>query len=199
MYATMRESNLTAHVNNSFIFFKPAYYVYNFSSVPIVFRWIFIWTALNYADLHISFTLIITANATEKETKWAAWLHHHRTHKTHVTNDVRDHFLLGTDHLVYCKATADKYGQRSSMPIGLNRKLSRKFENWCKFSDLVKAKWGEKKSHNTRSACIFYSWFISRVHFLLSSEHQFSSLQLTWRSLFTSHNMWRYVTSKISW
>jgi hypothetical protein len=154
----MSESNLTAHVNNSYIFFKLAYYVYNFSSVLIVFRWFITWIALSYADLHFWFTLISTAKAIEEETKRAAWLHHQRNQSTHVTDDVRwRHFLLDS--------TADKWGHRSCMPIGLNRTLTRKFENWCKISGRVKAKSCKNKSHNTRSACIFDSWFISRVHF----------------------------------
>jgi hypothetical protein len=164
----MGQSNLTAHVNNSCTFFKSAYYVYNSSSVPVVFRWFFTWIALNYADLHFPFTPIRTANVTEEETKWAVWLHHHRnqhTHiHTHVTDDVGDSF---------CKKTADKWGHRSRMPTGLNRKLSRKFRNWCKFSDRVKAKSGENKSHNTRPACIFDSWFISRVHFFCPVNSNF--------------------------
>ena len=60
--STVCESNITAYVNSSFMFFK---FTFNFSSVLIAFHHLFTWIALDDVDLHFS----LNAMAFEEGTK----------------------------------------------------------------------------------------------------------------------------------
>jgi hypothetical protein len=71
MHSSMCESNITAYINNSFTFFKLAYYI-SFSSLLIVFHQFFTWIALGDAGLRFWLIWVRKANVVEEETKWAA-------------------------------------------------------------------------------------------------------------------------------
>ena len=60
--------------------------MYNFSSIPIVFRQFFSLIALGDVELHFSLMLVRKANAVEEETTYAAWLYHQRNQSTHMTD-----------------------------------------------------------------------------------------------------------------
>jgi hypothetical protein len=58
----MSESNITAYVNDSFTFFKSAYYV-QFLLIMIVFHRFFTWIVLGDVDLCFSLMLVRKSNA----------------------------------------------------------------------------------------------------------------------------------------
>jgi hypothetical protein len=66
MRAAMSESNSTAYVNNSFIFFSQL--MSYFSSVLIVFCQFFTWVSLSDVDLLLSLVFVGKASAVEEET-----------------------------------------------------------------------------------------------------------------------------------
>ena len=68
MYATVSESNVTAYVNNSFTFFKSAYYV-SFIFITGCLSPSFHWIALGHADLLFPLIVVRKTNAIEEETK----------------------------------------------------------------------------------------------------------------------------------
>jgi hypothetical protein len=61
MYANITESNITAHINNLFTFFKYTYWS-NFSSILIIFHKFCTWIALSDADFCFSLILVRKAN-----------------------------------------------------------------------------------------------------------------------------------------
>jgi len=80
-------ANVMAYVNNSFNF--SGYLITsNFSSIPIVFCWLFTWIALGEVDLHYSLTWVTKANVVEGRSTAAAWLYHQRNQLKHVIDGV---------------------------------------------------------------------------------------------------------------
>jgi len=136
-YANTNAPNITAYENNSFSFFKLAYY--SWFIFHTTFRRFFIWITLG--DVDFSITLVRKANSIEKETRWAAWLYHYRNQTTHVTDGGAVMSLLASN----TKRTI----RDRVCHIALNRTLSRIFDTRCKFSSRVKA-----KSRKKRLACI---------------------------------------------
>ena len=126
-YANINESHIMASVNNSFNFFKSAYYVYFlFNTACLLPNFHFDCTRwCRFMYLRFSFILVTKANAVEKGTTSATWLCYQRNQSIHMSDGVSNTRSVATDHL--CQ-------------IVLNKKLSRKFKEQCKFSSHVKAK-----------------------------------------------------------
>jgi hypothetical protein len=130
----------------------------------MVFHWFFTWIVLRYADLHFLLILVMKANAVEGGTTSAMWLYHQRNQTIHVTDGVTVTSLSASlqhktqaamDHI--CQIILNKkLSHYCPRQITLNRKLSRKFEKWCKFSSHVKAKSHKKKLSTMRLACSFF-------------------------------------------
>jgi len=127
MYANISESHIMASVNNSFNFFKSAYYVYFLSSTDCLLpnfhldctRW------CRFMYLCFSFILVTKANAVEEGTTSTTWLYHQCNQSIHINDGVSNTRSVATDHL--CQ-------------IVLNQQLLCKFKKWCKFSSHVKTK-----------------------------------------------------------
>ena len=132
-YATMNKPNITLYVTLHFPFYDSAYFVSNFSSVPIVFRQFFTCTALGDVDLRFSLMLLRKCSAVEEETKWAAWLYHWCNQSIHLTEGVMVMSLSASliqkinMHMNHLCKTA------------FNQKILCQFEKCCKFSSPIKA------------------------------------------------------------
>ena len=87
-HAAMSESNITTYVKNSFACLNRPI-ASNFSSIPIVFRRFFTWTALGVVDFTFLTHLGRKANVVERGTTSAATLCHRHNQYTHVTDGVR--------------------------------------------------------------------------------------------------------------
>jgi hypothetical protein len=98
----------------------------NFPSILIIFHWFFTWLALG--DIHLHFSLMfVRISSAEEESKWAVWLFHQWIQTIHMTNGVTVTSLCASL-LLKIRVAVDCLCQ-----IALNRKLSPKFEKWCKF------------------------------------------------------------------
>ena len=86
-------------------------------------------------DAGLRFSLMLVGKtAVEEETHWAAWLYHWHNQNVRVTDCVTLMSLYASL-LRKIIVAADCLCQ-----VALNQKLLCKFQNWCKFSSLLKAK-----------------------------------------------------------
>ena len=130
--------------------------MYNFSSVLIVFHWIFNWIALDDVDLWLTHfgnksqcfyhPCDYITSVINPYTWLVAWQWHHFLQASNTRRVARD---------CVCQ-------------MALNQKLSCKFKKWCKFSSSVKA-----ESLKTRRACIMYTKALFYIVLMfLKSEHK---------------------------
>jgi hypothetical protein len=119
---------------------------FNFSSIPIAFRWVLTWIALKWWR----FSLPIHFGRKSQCYSRAGCLYNKYNQSIRVTDCVT---VISLSASLLQKINADTF--RLSQ-IAFNRKVLPKFENWWKFSRRFKTKSSKKKSLKTRHACISF-------------------------------------------
>jgi len=116
------------------------------------------------------------ANAVQKETIWAVWLHNQLNQSTHVTDSVTER-SLSASRLLQINVATDRLCQ-----IALNQKLLRKFKKWCKFSSYVKTKSHKKKSRKTKT-CLQVNYVASKAFKMSVDQKIVFRLLIPWTKI----------------